>query len=219
MFLNNKVENLFGSLYDGSIYSGYLNTKIEGNQLFYIYSPSQSVPESDPLMLWLNGGPGCSSLFGMLAEIGPVISGNFEAKFKLNPYSWNKNANLLFIEQPAGVGFSKTSNPRYLWRNDDTADNLLAAVKDFFTVLPNLKGRSFYISGESYAGVYIPTLATYILNDHLTLKTILGIILGCSHLFLFRYLFLYGFLFTLIGFSSTFISSSFSSSFLRLGGF
>ena len=175
----NKVENLFGSLYEGSIYSGYLNTKIEGNQLFYIYTPSQSVPESDPLMLWLNGGPGCSSLFGMLAEIGPVISGNFEGKFKLNPYSWNKNANLLFIEQPAGVGFSKTNNPRYLWRDDDTAENLLAGVKDFFTVFPNLKGRSFYISGESYAGVYIPFLATHILEDTSSDKVNLkGVLIG-----------------------------------------
>ena len=175
----NKVENLFGDLYDGSIYSGYLNTKIEGNQLFYIYIPSQSMPETDPLMLWLNGGPGCSSLFGMLAEIGPVISGNFEGKFKVNPYSWNKNANLLFIEQPAGVGFSKTSNPRYLWKDDDTAENLLAGVKDFFTVFTSLKNRPFYISGESYAGVYIPFLATHILEDTSTDKVNLkGVLIG-----------------------------------------
>ena len=161
----NKVDNLFNDLYSGEIYSGYLQTKIEGNELFYIYIPSQNNPSTAPLMLWLNGGPGCSSLFGMLAEIGPVVSDNFETEFKSNPYSWNINANLLFIEQPAGVGFSKTSNPDFLWTDDVTADNLLFAVKDFLSEFTDLKGRPFYISGESYAGVYIPFLATLMLED------------------------------------------------------
>ena len=91
----NKVDKLFGDLYSGDIYSGYLSTKINGNELFYIYTPSQNSPSSSPLMLWLNGGPGCSSLFGMLGEIGPVTSDNFSGKFKINNYSWNKIANIL----------------------------------------------------------------------------------------------------------------------------
>jgi carboxypeptidase C (cathepsin A) len=160
----NKVEDLFGDLYSGDIYSGYLNTKIEGNELFYIYAPSQNDPDKAPIMLWLNGGPGCSSLFGLLGEVGPVVTDNFSGEFKTNPYSWNINANLLVIEQPAGVGFSKTSDPKYLWTDDVTAENLLVAVKDFLNAF-NLKGRPFHISGESYAGVYIPFLATHMLED------------------------------------------------------
>ena len=175
----NKVDQLFGVLYSGDIYSGYLKTKIDGNELFYLYAPSQNSPSTDPIILWLNGGPGCSSLFGFLAEVGPVVSDNFANEFFKNPYSWNNNANLLAIEQPAGVGFSKTSNPKYLWTDDDTADNLLYAVKDFLNEF-NLKDRDFYISGESYAGVYIPFLATHMLEDTSTTDKVnlRGVLIG-----------------------------------------
>lgn len=161
----NKVEDLFGELYTDDIYSGYLSTKIPENELFYVYFPSQNSPSTSPLMLWLNGGPGCSSLFGMLSEVGPVISPNFSKKFIRNEYSWNKNANLLFIEQPAGVGFSKTNDPDFYWTDDVNAENLFYGIKDFFNLFEDLKGRNFYVSGESYAGVYIPFLTKYILED------------------------------------------------------
>ena len=161
----NKVDKLFGELYSGEVYSGYLNTKIEGNELFYIYTPSQNNPSTAPVLLWLNGGPGCSSLFGLLAEVGPVTSDNFAGEFKKNPYSWNTNINLLVIEQPAGVGFSKTVDPHFLWTDDVTAENLLAGVKDFLNEFSELKGRPFYISGESYEGVYILLLASHMIED------------------------------------------------------
>ena len=108
-----------------------------------------------------------------------MVSDNFADEFFKNPYSWNNNANLLAIEQPAGVGFSKTSNPKYSWTDDDTADNLLYAVKDFLNEF-NLKGRDFYISGESYAGVYIPFLATHMLEDTSTTDKVnlRGVLIG-----------------------------------------
>ena len=81
----NRVEDLFPD-YKKEVYSGYLDTLIDGNQLFYAYFPSQSNPSTDPVLLWLNGGPGCSSLFGMLGEIGPVTTDNFSGEFKLNQY-------------------------------------------------------------------------------------------------------------------------------------
>ena len=65
---HNKVDNLFGDLYSGDIYSGYLKTKIDGNELFYIYTPSQNNPNTAPVLLWLNGGPGCSSLLECLLK-------------------------------------------------------------------------------------------------------------------------------------------------------
>ena len=174
----NKVDKLFGDLYSGDIYSGYLKTKIEGNELFYVYAPSQNNPSSDPVILWLNGGPGCSSLFGFFAEVGPVTSDNFADEFKKNPFSWNNNANLLAIEQPAGVGFSKTDNKNFHWTDDITAENLLVGVKDFLKEF-NIQNKDFYISGESYAGVYIPFLATHMLEDTSSDKVNLkGILIG-----------------------------------------
>jgi len=173
-----KVENLFGELYEEEIYSGYLQTKRKGDELFYLYIPAINNPHIAPILLWLNGGPGCSSLFGLLAEIGPVTSDNYDRKFKANPYSWNKDVNLLAIEQPAGVGFSKINDPTFIYNDKIMGENLLFAIKDFLAEY-SMKKREFYISGESYAGVYIPTLATYILNDNSDDKVNLkGVLIG-----------------------------------------
>ena len=173
-----KVDDLFNGLYKGDVYSGYLKTKIDGDELFYIYLPAQTKPESAPIMLWLNGGPGCSSLFGLLGEVGPVTEDNFAYNFKVNPYSWNNEVNLLAIEQPAGVGFSKTKDRKAEWNDARMGENLLAAIKDFLSEF-KLTGREFFVSGESYAGVYIPTLATYILNDKSNDKVNLkGVLIG-----------------------------------------
>lgn len=172
------VEDLFNGLYDGEVYSGYLQTKRPGDELFYIYMPAQNKDENAPIMLWLNGGPGCSSLFGLLGEVGPVTENNFAYNFEVNPYSWNKEVNLLAIEQPAGVGFSKASDRQYVWTDEVMGENLMAGIKDFIATF-NLQGRDFYVSGESYAGVYIPTLATYILNDQSEDKVNLkGVLIG-----------------------------------------
>ena len=132
------------------------------------------------MLLWLNGGPGCSSLFGMLGEIGPVTTDNFSGELKLNKYSWNMETNLLFIEQPAGVGFSKAKDIHHNWTDVENAKNLLAAVKDFFSTFDDLKGRDFYISGESYAGIFIPHLAAEILEDESTTDKVnlQGILIG-----------------------------------------
>ena len=160
-----KVTNLFPQ-YNKDIYSGYLDTLIDGNKLFYVYYPSQSEnPSKDPVILWLNGGPGCSSLFGMLNEVGPVVTDHFSGVFKYNNYSWNMNANLVFIEQPAGVGFSIAKNISHEWNDVENAKNLYEGVKDFYRTFEELNGREFYITGESYAGVFIPHLATEILQD------------------------------------------------------
>ena len=159
-----KVEDLFNGLYKGEVYSGYLQTAIKGNEYFYIYMPAQNKDPNAPIMLWLNGGPGCSSLFGLFGEVGPVTSNNFENEFKLNDFSWNKEVNLLAIEQPGGVGFSHSNDSKFDWTDDIMGENLLAGIKDFLKEF-GLQGRDFYVSGESYAGVYIPFLVKYIYND------------------------------------------------------
>ena len=173
-----KVEDFFNGLYEGEVFSGYLKTKRAGDELFYIYIPAQKNADTAPVMLWLNGGPGCSSLFGLLGEVGPVTENNFAYNFEKNPYSWNNEVNLLAIEQPAGVGFSKAGDPEFEWNDDVMGENLLFAIKDFLQEF-KLTEREFFVSGESYAGVYIPTLATYILNDQDENKVNLkGVLIG-----------------------------------------
>ena len=176
----NEVKNLFPIPYNNKIYSGYLNTDIPENELFYIYTPSQSKdPNKDPIILWLQGGPGGSSFIGLFNEIGPVVIDYFSNKFKLNNFSWNLNCNYLFIEQPAGVGFSKSFNISQFWDEEKTSKSLLFALKNFLNdEFPEIKNNNFYITGESYAGVFIPNLALAILKDEEKVINLKGFMIG-----------------------------------------
>ena len=173
----NLIKDLFPN-YTHPIYSGYLNTDIVENKLFYIFTPSQNSPSTDPLILWLNGGPGCSSLTGFLDEIGPFTSDLYSGNFTYNPYSWNMNASLLFIEQPAGVGFSITEDKNFTWDDLKSSNGLKIALDDFFSNFSEYLNNKFYISGESYAGIYIPYIASAILNDTSSKIQLKGILVG-----------------------------------------
>ncbi|VDO71668.1 unnamed protein product [Haemonchus placei] len=144
-------------------FSGYLTSTVyPSNHLFYWFMESQNDPVNDPVVLWLNGGPGCSSLGGLLEELGPFHNNNDNGTTLFeNVYSWNKMANVLFLEAPVGVGFSYTDDPAsYYWSDDTTADNNAHAIKYFFdAVFPNYRNNGFFVTGESYGGVYGPTLS------------------------------------------------------------
>ncbi|KAK8303820.1 hypothetical protein V6Z11_D04G177600 [Gossypium hirsutum] len=92
-------------------YAGYVTVnESHGRALFYWFFEATSKPEKKPLLLWLNGGPGCSSIgYGEAEELGPFFTQKDEQTLKLNPHRWNKAANLLFLESPVGVGFSYTN--------------------------------------------------------------------------------------------------------------
>ena len=100
-------------------YSGYLES-LPDIQLHYWFFESQNSVESDPIVLWLNGGPGCSSMLGALTEHGPIrLERNGE--LKINPYAWNRNASVLYLESPAGVGFSYNTSNHYAQNDETTA--------------------------------------------------------------------------------------------------
>ena len=158
-------------------FSGYLDgsagcdTTTNGPicQIHYWLALAETDPASAPVVLWLNGGPGSSSLLGFLTEQGPLLI-NATGGLMQNPYSWTKYVNLLAIEAPIGVGYSYCSKQLQgtPCHNTDrfTASTSRAALQDFFsTKFPDLRHNEFYITGESYAGVYIPTLTKEIL-DH-----------------------------------------------------
>ncbi|XP_064477215.1 lysosomal protective protein-like isoform X1 [Ornithodoros turicata] len=148
-------------------YSGYLKAG-STRKLHYWFVESQGNPQVDPVVLWLNGGPGCSSLMGLLTELGPFRIDKKQSQLHLNPFSWNKVANVLFLESPAGVGFSydpsKPIDYDYGTNDDQTADDNYLSIVDFFRKFPNFQGNEFYATGESYAGVYVPMLVQRILD-------------------------------------------------------
>jgi carboxypeptidase C (cathepsin A) len=85
---------------DETIYSGYLDTVDNKRKIHYVFVAARKDTQTAPLTVWFNGGPGCSSLIGMIQEIGPYIVGNHYSKetdLKKNSYSWNEISNLLFL--------------------------------------------------------------------------------------------------------------------------
>lgn len=145
-------------------YSGYLDLST-GKHLHYWFVESQGKPESDPLVLWLNGGPGCSSLDGLLTEHGPFLIQDDGVSLEYNPYSWNKIANVLYLESPAGVGFSYSDNKDYRTNDTEVSLNNYLALKTFLKLFPEFASSDVFLTGESYAGIYIPTLAQRVMED------------------------------------------------------
>ena len=162
-------------------YSGYLNVT-HGRHFHYWFVESQSKPADDPVILWLNGGPGCSSLAGMFTELGPWRVNDDGKTLRVENSSWNTIANVIFLESPAGVGFSYQDDNKLDTDDVQTAEDNYQALVQFFMKFPQFKKNPFYITGESYAGVYIPTLAVNVLRDashaQLNLK---GIAIGNGH--------------------------------------
>lgn len=136
-----------------TMYSGYLDVPSSSSHFHYVFIESQQKPATDPVVLWLNGGPGCSSLEGMLYENGPYWV-QPDATLKANPWTWNNATNMIYVEGPAGVGFSYTDVPSGLIHNDTTSQaEYLEAVISFYAKYPEYLSQPFFISGESYAGV------------------------------------------------------------------
>ncbi|KAM7508362.1 hypothetical protein LguiA_018815 [Lonicera macranthoides] len=152
-------------------YSGYVTVNEEfGRTLFYWFTEAVDEPSSKPLVLWLNGGPGCSSIaYGMAEEIGPFHVNKDGKSVYLNPYSWNNAANILFLDSPVGVGYSysNTSSDHLINGDKRTAADSLEFLLKWFERFPEYKGREFFIIGESYAGHYVPQLSQAIVTHNL----------------------------------------------------
>ncbi|XP_047334285.1 serine carboxypeptidase-like 20 [Impatiens glandulifera] len=154
-------------------YSGYVTLDLDGKaskNLFYYFVESERNPSKDPVVLWLNGGPGCSSFDGFVYEHGPF---NFEAgiprgsmpKLHLNPYSWSKVSNIIYLDSPTGVGFSYSPNTTVYKTGDlQTANDSHHFLLKWFDLYPEYQSNVFYLSGESYAGAYVPTLASEVVK-------------------------------------------------------
>ncbi|XP_014744463.1 PREDICTED: lysosomal protective protein isoform X1 [Sturnus vulgaris] len=145
-------------------FSGYLCAG-PGKYLHYWFVEAQSNPQSSPLVLWLNGGPGCSSMEGFLKEHGPFLIQPDGVTLKYNEYAWNKIANILYVESPAGVGFSYSDDKNYGTNDTEVAHNNYLALKDFLRLFPEYSKNDLFLTGESYGGVYIPTLAEWVMQD------------------------------------------------------
>ncbi|KIM42681.1 hypothetical protein M413DRAFT_444355 [Hebeloma cylindrosporum] len=147
----------------GPSWSGLLpisGNKNESRKLFFWFFPPGPQGSEDDLFFWTNGGPGCSSLEGFLQENGPFSWGVGQAKPTPNEFSWTNLSSVLWVEQPVGTGFSQ-GKPN-IKNEDDLAAQLVGFMQQFLEVFPEMKAKKLYLTGESYAGTYVPYIANYI---------------------------------------------------------
>ncbi|XP_031102353.1 serine carboxypeptidase-like [Ipomoea triloba] len=166
------VEKLFkfpnladcnASVEDLGHHAGYF--KIQNSyaaRMFYFFFESRRGKKDDPVVIWLTGGPGCSSELALFYENGPFqIANNLSLVW--NKYGWDKVSNLLYVDQPIGTGFSYSSDKRDIRHNEEGVSNdLYDFLQAFFTKHPEYAKNDFFITGESYAGHYIPAFAARI---------------------------------------------------------
>ncbi|GJP50830.1 hypothetical protein CLOM_g9987 [Closterium sp. NIES-68] len=148
--------------------SGYLIVnETTGAKMFFAYYEATE-PDSDqkdtPIILWLQGGPGCSSMIGNFYELGPYrISESLN--IEPNPAPWNRRYGVLFIDNPVGTGFSVAPSDADIPLNqDDVAKDLYTALRSFFNLFPPFRQRPFFLAGESYAGKYVPALGFFLMG-------------------------------------------------------
>ncbi|KIY63529.1 serine carboxypeptidase [Cylindrobasidium torrendii FP15055 ss-10] len=156
--------------------SGYVDVA-DDKSIWFWYFAARNEPDTAPLALWFNGGPGSSSMIGLFQELGPCRIKNDSSDVELNPWSWNTNANLLFIDQPVGVGFSHGTTE--VGTSQEAAADIWTFMQTFLRneTFSELANRSLAIWTESYGGHYGPTFAAHFLdqNDAIANGTVEGI--------------------------------------------
>lgn len=166
-------------------FSGFVNANNDSLHMHYWFIEAEDdINATKPLLLWFNGGPGASSLYGLLVEMGPFILNDLSRigkqyeetrvpQLQYNTYGWQKLANILALSMPPPIGFSYCdpigpSASHYdcgSWNDTSTAQVTYYAIKSWLSKFPEYNNRDIYIAGESYAGIYIPEIVKEVLQD------------------------------------------------------
>eukprot|EP00658_Telonema_sp_P-2_P006977 TRINITY_DN1260_c0_g1_i2.p1 TRINITY_DN1260_c0_g1~~TRINITY_DN1260_c0_g1_i2.p1 ORF type:complete len:250 (-),score=79.62 TRINITY_DN1260_c0_g1_i2:21-770(-) len=150
-------------------YTGYYKLTTGDKNYFYWFFESRNDPANDPVVLWMTGGPGCSSEVALFGENGPCTVNADGSGTETNPYSWNSKASLIYIDQPAGTGFSYG-----LGMDHDevgVANDMYDFLQQFFQGHSKYAKLPFYAVGESYAGHYVPAVTHKIWENNRNLPS------------------------------------------------
>ncbi|KAL0947633.1 hypothetical protein HGRIS_013721 [Hohenbuehelia grisea] len=145
--------------------SGYLDIA-DDKHLFFWFFEARHNPKEAPLILWLNGGPGCSSSTGLLFELGPCSVADQGKNVTFNPYSWNTHANIIFLDQPVNVGFSYAEDGTSVNNSPAAGKDVYALLELFFDRFPQYSKLPFHLAAESYGGTYAPNIAKVIYDEN-----------------------------------------------------
>ncbi|KAL1879889.1 hypothetical protein VTK73DRAFT_6701 [Phialemonium thermophilum] len=146
------------------MHAGHIEITPEHNgNMFFWHFQNKHIANKQRTVIWLNGGPGCSSEDGALMEIGPYRLAD-DKTLVYNNGSWNEFANVLFVDNPVGTGFSYVDTDSYIHELGEMADQFIVFLEKWFALFPEYMHDDLYIAGESYAGQHIPYIAKHILD-------------------------------------------------------
>ncbi|KAI9147040.1 Carboxypeptidase Y [Paramyrothecium foliicola] len=139
----------------------------EGKSMFFWYFESRNDPDNAPVLLWMSGGPGATGEFGLFLDSGPCRVNDDGNSTSRAEYSWNENSNVIYIDQPVGIGFSQVNDP------SASPTNLHGGARDLYNFLsifaneafPHLADRPWHITGESMGGHYTTYYTKYMLEQ------------------------------------------------------
>lgn len=163
---------------DFNMYSGYVNISSAPDYLFYWLFESQSKPATDPLIVWTNGGPGCTAMEGATTEHGPLTlfmmkescsnggatsKCDYTRQLSANPYAWNQHANMLYVDQPKNVGYS-FGYGQGTKSSVEAGEEFVTFFTNWLDLFPEYANTPVIIAGESYGGHYIPAWSSAIMK-------------------------------------------------------
>ncbi|KAF4547837.1 Serine carboxypeptidase-like protein 10 [Elsinoe fawcettii] len=154
------VDFPIGELYTGNV---PIDTADPTRTLFFAFKPATNAGPVKQTTIWLNGGPGCSSLTGFFQENGPIVWQQGTLGPVENPYAWNTLTNMLFVEYPVGVGF--TTGLITAFDEEDIAKDFVGFYKNWQKLF-GIENYQTYVTGESYAGRYVPYIAAEMLQQN-----------------------------------------------------
>mmetsp|Transcript_6893 Transcript_6893/g.16426 ORF Transcript_6893/g.16426 Transcript_6893/m.16426 type:complete len:429 (-) Transcript_6893:195-1481(-) len=161
--------------YPGNQASGYVPVNDpQGNDgnIFYWFFEAENNSANAPLILWLTGGPGCSSELAVFYEMGPYRI-NKQGQVSLNEYAWTKDANMIFVDQPIGTGFSTAKNQGdYVTNEKEVAADMWAFITQWMQMYPQFQNNELFVFGESYAGHYVPAISWKISQENKVSPTV-----------------------------------------------
>ncbi|CAK9101452.1 unnamed protein product [Durusdinium trenchii] len=166
------------------MFSGYVNVTQEDFLFYWFIQAKSDAPADAPVILWSNGGPGCTSMEGAVTEIGPLLlkgvktghstwcspEGRMYAlasvgrrRLSSNPFAWNQRAHVLLVDQPRYVGYSTGAGP-FVLSSKDAAKDIVQFLRGWRRLFPELAASRFVLASESYGGHFIPAFAEAIFN-------------------------------------------------------
>ena len=160
------------------MYSGYVQISTAPDYLFYWFFGTQDKNASAPLIIWTNGGPGCTAMEGATTEHGPLSlfdikeacsnggptsKCDYTGQLSANAYAWNKHANVVYLDQPKNVGYS-FGYGQETKSSTEAADDFVTFYVNWLKNFPEFENRPLLIGGESYGGHYIPAWTNAVMN-------------------------------------------------------